>query len=115
MANITAVKIADGTRWQLFEWSNVTEADTPLELDVSAFTDPLLIFSAAGTFGGATISAGGGDVAGEAHPTLEDALGDAISFAAAGRSLCVTSPLYVLPARSGGSSASIDIRLLVRW
>lgn len=67
MADITAVKIGGGVRWQLFEWSDVTEVDTPLELDVSGFSDPLLIFSTAGTFGGATISAGGGDVAGEAQ------------------------------------------------
>ncbi len=114
MPTINPAKVDQGNGWVLFEWTDVSEADDFAELDLSGFANFIAEFSMNGTAGGMTTTIAGGYVSGETFPTLQDQGGNDITFAAAGQSLCATSPLFVKPTRSGGTSAAHDIRALIR-
>ena len=93
-------------------WSGVTEADDMLAAQgLSEHADRSVEVS--GSLGGATVTIQGSN-GGSAYFTLNDPLGNALSFAANGLKAILEYAEYIKPVRTGGSSASINVTLIAK-
>ena len=96
----------------LVSWENVTEADTFQQYLLREVVSELSMHIT-GTFGGATVSIDGGNIASEMLE-LSQIGGSAATATAADIFSLLDRPLYIKPSHSGGSSASVDVHMLVR-
>src|SRR6478609_3369664 len=95
-----------------YTWTLLTETNSD-GIPVTAIGSADRTVQVTGTFGGTTVTLQG-SLDGTNWVTLNDPLGNAISFTATGLKAVLENCNYIRPKLTGGSSASITVKLLVR-
>lgn len=110
--NATPTRANAEDRWTVYTWAAVTENDAPASIRLDEA--PLdILMQTDGTFGGMTMALHGSNND-ATFIALKDLDGTDIAHTAAALSAVRTAPLYIKPVRTGGASASLNVRVLVR-
>ena len=99
-------------RAYVISWDDVTEADTFKKFECPANAD--LSVHVGGTDGGGTVVIKGSNYSDASGPLgLKDVFGNALSFTAPAIAQIAENAMFVIPTHSGGTSATVDVKLLV--
>ena len=101
-------------RSHLYIWANLLTADG-VGLPISAPGSADASVHVFGTFGGSAVTIeGSNEVTPTNWVTLNDPIGDPLSFAAAGIQSIAENPLHIRAVLTGGTSADVSVHILKR-
>jgi len=111
MAEIAHSRAKAGHLMDVYSWEGVGESDTCEAVEIDRLPYAYTV-QAGGTFGGATVALHG-SLDGVTYSPLSDRDGDVIGMTTAGYSEISTFTKFLRPVISGGSSADLNLTLLV--
>lgn len=112
MAEIQYTVTKRPDRGVLYTWASVTESDTFQIAEITGSISDMSVH-VSGTFGGATVTINGGNDS-SSVVALTQIGGTAATATAADVLSMLDLPIYIQPAAAGGTSQSIDVRVMVR-
>lgn len=98
---------------RLVVWDGVTEADSFEAFNLSQYDYKEAVIQVGGTLGGATITVNGSND-GTTYAGLDDPHGTAISVTGDAVEGFALKPAYIQPVRTGGTGASITVKIFLR-
>lgn len=111
---VSSLLTSQGVR--IYQWAAAAEGDTFAVVNLAGHRNALMEIEITGTFGGATVGLEGSfdpDEAAPATPLINNA-GDVIAATEAAFVLSGVNPTVIRPTITGGSSAAVVVRVMVR-